>query len=272
MVDKATLLRKARGISGAAASAAKRFIPNRRVWCMLNLDDHTLLQGQFEAEGVQQDIGANWASFTSLNRQHPILQFLNGEAQKVSFEGRFFRAHALDRNPDLKLDLLKSWTRIQESLRRPPIVQFYVGDGHLTINAVITSIQTRYNTPDAFGAARDLQFSVSLMEFHTFSLTDEKVKDTRYARAQEGDYFESLAQQEYGNPMIGDVIRKMHPHLHTLVPGDIVKLPSIEGVRLKEVKQTSVPLKSGFGRRDTPQKRLRQQFFDKRSKRYVSHV
>ena len=239
---------------------------------MLNLDDRTLLEGQFEAEGVQQDVGANWASFTSLNRQHPILQFLNGEARKVSFEGRFFRSHALDRSPEHKLEKLLSWTRIDQSLRRPPIVQFYIGDGHLTINAVITTVQTRYATPDLFGAVRDLQFSVSLMEFHTFSLTDYKATDTRYARAQEGDYFELLAQQEYGNPMIGDVIRKLHPQLHTITPGDIVKLPSIEGVRLKEVTQTSVPLKTAFGRRDTAQKRLRQQFFDKRSKRYVSHV
>jgi hypothetical protein len=258
--------------STAAAATATRFIPNFKVWNLHNLDSGEILQGQFEAENVGRDIETNWGQFTSLNRQNPILQFLNGSADKVSFDGRFFRNHALDSTPDQKLDLLIAWTRIVPWLRRPPILQFWVGDGHMMMNCVVTNVKLTYARPDFFGGMRDVAFSVSLLEFTPFSLDDAEQTDTRYARARDRDYFELLAFEEYGNPMIGDVIRKMHASLQSLEPGDVVKLPSIEGVRSKQVKQTSIPLQSGFGREDTPQRRLRLQFFQKRSNKYVSHL
>jgi hypothetical protein len=258
--------------STAAAAAATKFIPNYKVWNLLNLDSGQVMQGQFEAENVGRDIEVNWGQFTSLNRQNPILQFLNGAAEKVSFDARFYSNHALDASPEAKLEMLVSWTKIDPSLRRPPILQFWIGDGHLMMNCVVTGAKIGYARPNFFGGARDITFTLSLMEFTPFSLDDAEQTDTRYARARDRDYFELLAFEEYGNPMIGDVIRKMHPILQSLEPGDVVKLPSIEGVRSKRVMQTSIPLKSAFGREDTPQRRLRLQFFQKRSGNYVSHV
>lgn len=256
----------------AGAAAATTFIPNFKVWNLRNLDSGQTLQGQFEAENVSRDITVNWGQFTSLNRGNPILQFLNGAAEKVSFDGRLFRNHALDKSPEVKLDMLVSWTKIDPALRRPPVLQFWIGDGHVMINCVIVAVQTTYQRPDFFGGLRDCTFTVSLLEFSTFSIDDAEEVDTRYARARERDYFELLAFEEYGNPMIGDVIRKQHPALQALKAGDTVKLPSIEGVRTVEVTQTSIPLKTAFGRRDTPQRRLRLQFFDKRAGNYVSHL
>lgn len=256
----------------ASAASATRFIPNFKIWNLRNLDTGQTLQGQFEAQNVVRELGANWGQFTSLNRQHPILQFLTGSAEKVSFEGRFFRNHALDTSPEVKLDMLASWTKIYDAVRRPPVLQFWVGDGHVMINCVITGIGVSYKRPDFFGGLRDCTFTVSLLEFSTFSIDDEQEVNTRYARARDRDYYELLAFEEYGNPMLGDVIRKDHPKLQALESGDIVRLPSIEAVRVVTVTQTSIPLKTAFGRKDTPQKRLRLQFFDKRAGAYVSHI
>jgi hypothetical protein len=255
----------------AGAAAATTFIPNFKIWQLRNLDSGQVLQGQFEPENVTRDVGANWGQFTSLNRQKAILQFLNGANETLSFDGRFFRNHALDNSPEEKLELLISWSRIDPSVRRPPILQFWIGDGHIRGNCVISGITANYGRPDFFGALRDVGFSVSLLEFSTFSIDDVEETDTRYAHARERDYFELLAFEEYGNPMLGDVIRKQHPQLQNLEPGDIVRLPSIEGVRTIQVTQTSIPLKTAFGRADTPQRRLRLQFFDKRSGNYTSH-
>ncbi len=256
----------------AAAAGATAFIPNFKVWNLKNLDSGQTLQGQFEPENLSREITVNWGQFTSLNRQKPILQFLNGAADRVSFDGRFFRNHALDKAPEAKREMLVSWTKIDPALRRPPVLQFWVGDGHVTIDCVVVGVSEGYGRPDFFGGMRDLNFSVSLLEFSTFSLDDAEEVNTRYARAGERDYFELLAYEEYGNPMIGDVIRKKHPALQTLEPGDTVTLPSIEGVRSIQVTQTSTPLKTAFGRKDTPQRRLRLQFFSKRSGNYVSHL
>lgn len=255
----------------AGAAAATTFIPNFKIWQMKNLDDGEVLQGQFEPENVQRDVGANWGQFTSLNRQNPIMQFLNGAQESLSFDGRFFRDHALDQSPQLKLNKLISWTKIQKNIRRPPIIQFWVGDGHVMMNCVITGITASYARPDFFGELRDVGFSISLLEFTTFSIDDAEEKFTRYARARERDYYEILAFEEYGNPMIGDVIRKAHPQQLTLQSGDIVQLPSIDGVRTTQITQTSIPLKTAFGRAETVQRTLRLQFFDKRSKTYTSH-
>lgn len=258
----------------AGAAAATTFIPNFKIWNLKNLDTGQVLQGQFEASNVAREVATNWGQFTSLNRQNPILQFLNGAAEKVSFDGMFFRKHALDTAPEVKLETLVSWAKLDDNgnLRRPPVLQFWVGDGHLMINCVIVGINTAYQRPDFFGGLRHCNFTVSLLEFTTFSIDDQKEINTRYARARDRDYYELLAFEEYGNPLIGDVIRKAHPALQRLQSGDIVKLPSIEGVRTTEVTQTSIPLKTAFGRKDTAQRQLRLQFFDKRSGSYVSHL
>lgn len=256
----------------AAANAKATFVPNFKIWTLRNLDSNQLLQGQFEASSVSRDMSTNWGQFTSLNRGKPILQFLNGGADKVSFDARLYRKHALDTSPELKLDMLRSWGRIESQLRRPPICQFWIGDGHVTIDCVIVGIGEDFGRPDVFGGLRDVKFTVSLLEYTSYSINDAEQRDTRYARVREREYFESLARDEYGDPMIGDVIRKQHPGMHNLKPGDIVRLPSIEGVRHIEIKQTSVPLKTAFGRKNTPQRKLRLQFIDKRSGRYVSHI
>lgn len=257
---------------GVGASLASNFIPNMKVWVLTNLDSNESIQGQFEAEGLSEEISATWGKFTSINRQKPIQQFLHGNSDQVSFTARLFRNHALDETPKKKLDKLKSWVRIDPSVRRPPILQFSVGDGHLTKNCIIVGISSRYGRPDYFGGLRSVEFTMALEEFSTFSLEDEEETDTRYARAKDGQYYELLAYYEYGDPLVGDIIRKDHPQLQRLQTGDIVKLPSIEGIRDKEVTQTSIPLKTGFGKKDTPQKRLRIQFFESRSGSYVSHL
>lgn len=258
---------------GQGVALATKLIPNFRTWFLENLDGGQTLQGQFSPTPTTENVSANWAQHTALNRGNAILQFVNGNNDTLSFQGRFFREVVADSNPKEKLDLLKSWARIDASVRRPPVVHFYVGDGHVQMNAVITGISNIvYGRPTALGSLRDVTFQVDLLRFEPFSLDDEGVTDTRYARAKDRDYHEMLAYQEYGNPLLGDYIRKLHPKQQTLTDGDIVKLPSIEGVRTQRVTQTSIPLKTGFGRRDTPQRSLRLYFFELRSASKVSHV
>lgn len=257
---------------GAGAALASRFIPNAKIWNIQNLDTGEVLQGQFEAEGVSEEVRSNWGKFTSINRQNPIHQFLNGDADQYAFQGRLFRNNALDTSPEEKHRKLKSWAKIDNKLRRPPICRFWVGDGHISINCIIVGISSQFGRPDVFGGLRDVSFGVALEEFTPYSIDDEVETDTRYAYAKDRDYYEMLAYREYGDPMIGDVIRKDHPELQRLHAGEIVRLPSIEGVRNTEVTQTSVPLKTAFGKKDTAQKRLRLEFFDLRSRSYTSHL
>jgi len=257
---------------GVGASLASNLIPNMKVWILTNLDTGEELQGQFEPEGLTKEVNSTWGEFTSLNRQNPIMQFLQGQSDQIAFTARLFRNHSLDDSPKDKLEKLESWIRIDSSVRRPPILQLSVGDGHINMNCVITGLSQKYGRPDFFGGLRDISVDISLKQFVTFSLDDEQQTDTRYARVKEREYYELLAYQEYGNPLLGDIIRKNHPQYQRLQPGNIVKLPSIEGIRNQEVKQTSVPLKTAFGKKNTPQKQLRIRFFESRSESYTSHL
>lgn len=258
---------------GQGIALATKLIPNFRTWYLENLDSGQTLQGQFSPQATTENVTVNWAQQTALNRGNAILQFVNENNDTLSFQGRFFRDGVTDADPKAKLDQLKSWARINSNVRRPPVLQFYVGDGHVQMNVVITGITNIvYGRPDALGGLRDVSFQVGLLQFEPFSLDDEGSTDTRYARAKDREYYELLAYEEYGNPLLGDYIRKLHPDQATLQDGDVVRLPSIEGVRNQRITQTSIPLQTGFGRRDTPQRSLRLFWFEKRSDPKVSHV
>lgn len=258
---------------GQGVAAVTKLVPNFRTWFLENLDSGQTLQGQFSPQQTTVNVSTNWSSHTALNRGNAIMQFVNGNNDTLSFQGRFFREVVTDSSPSEKLDLLISWARIDTSVRRPPILQFYIGDGHVQMNAVITGITNIvYGRPDALGSLRDVSFQVDLLKFEPFSLDDEQETDTRYARAKDRDYYELLAQQEYGNPILGDYIRKLHPDQALLTDGKIVKLPSIEGVKNQRITQTSIPLRTAYGRKDTQQRANRIYFFQLRSGSKVSHV
>lgn len=257
---------------GAGIALAQQIVPSLRTWWLENLDTGEKIRGQFEPSNASRVVAAKWAQNTALNRENAILQFLQGSNDTHQFSGMFFKQSVAHPSPEKALEKLISWARIDPAIRRPPIVRYWLGDGHVSVDAVITGISNIvYGRPDRLGMLRQVSFTVDLLKFQPFSLDDTGATDTRYARAKQGEYYEFLAFQEYGNPMIGDVIRKDHPKQPTLVEGDVVKLPSIEGVRGKTIQQTSVPLKTSFGRRDTPQRRLRLFFFELRSKPRVSH-
>lgn len=258
---------------GQGVAIATKFIPNLRTWFLENLDTSQVIQGQFAPQTTNENVGANWATHTTLGRDNNIIQFLNNAPPNISFEGLFYRDAATDSDPNEKLAELKSWARVNASVRRPPVLHFYVGDGHVGMTSVIHSITNiAYERPDVFGRLRSVSFRVELLKYTHFSLDDEGVKDTRYARAKERDTYELLAQREYGNPLLGDYIRKLHPKQPTLTTGATVRLPSIERVRTQRVAQTSIPLRTGFGQRDTPQRALRLQWFTRRSASKVSHI
>lgn len=273
---------------GVGATLLSKFI-SLKTWTLINLDTQEVLQGQFPPDETNAEYGANWAAITTLNRQSPILQYLNGASDTVQVSARFYRRDILDDSPIDKFNVLKEWTRMDEKLRRPPILSFSLGTGDLSLDQCVLEriSNVRYSVPtgggavgalvgaiapDLMGGVREIQFSLQFRRMVKFSLDEQGVTDTRYARARERDYYESLAREEYGDALLGDVIRKRHPRQLLLDTGNIVKLPAIEGIRTTRVQQTSIPLKTAFGRKDTEQRRLRIQYFARRSKPALSYL
>jgi hypothetical protein len=247
---------------------------NFRAWNLINLDTGELLTGQFEPEETTEQISINYAQHTSLNRQKAILQFVNRASDTLTFNARLFARDIAFNSVEDDLGKLKEWCEIDSLFGRPPILLFWVGDGHLTMEGcVIQSLSgITYGRPTFFGGVKDVSLTINLLKYDPFDLTEKGIFDTRYHRARERDYYEMLTYREYRNPLIGDVIRKRHPTQPNLQVGDIVKLPSQEGIRKERVQTTSLALKNAYSKKVTPQRTLRLDMFDRRNRTKVSHI
>jgi len=249
-------------------------------WFLYNLETDDKIEGQFIAEDVTENMGAVWSERFALNRQHGILQWIHGQARVVSFKGRFFMTSELGgktNDPIKKLQMLKSWTERDSKLERPPILAFWVGDSHLRLDQCILEqlSSITYAEPTFSGSLRDVSFTVQLKEWYPYSIEfaqNSAAGETRYHYAAQNDYYEMLTYREYDDPMMGDIIRKRHPTKANVQIGDVIKLPSASVIEGEKVTQTSVPLKTAYGRKDTVQKRLRQEIFDRKNVTKVSHV
>jgi hypothetical protein len=247
---------------------------NTKKWHIRNEENGETIEGQFPAEALTLEVRNNYAEHTSLNRQNPVTQYLNGQADTVTFNSLFHaRDFTASSKTEDKINKLISWARRDPELGRPPIVTFWTGNGHLEQLSVIDSISgIEYGEPSITGGIKQVKFTVKLRQYVEFNLGDTEASDTRYHRSREREYYEMLTYQQYGDPLIGDIIRKRNPATPTLVAGTIVALPSKSGIRTEKVTPTSIPLKTITGRLDTPQKLLRASKFDNHNVSYTSHI
>jgi len=245
-----------------------------RKWFLRNEDSGETMEGQFAPTGLTRDVANNYAQHTALNRANTIIQYLNSKADTLVLQAGFFaQDFTKGAAVEERLEKLVSWAKRDPDLLRPPRVLFWIGNGHLEQLSVIDSISgITYGEPTILGEIREVSFTVNLLQFVEFNLDDQESFDTRFHHTKERDYYELLTQREYGDPLRGDVIRKQHPTQPNLTPGAIVRLPSIEGVRTERVETKSIPLKTAYGRKETPQRSLRIDMFDRRNRPFVSHV
>lgn len=249
-----------------------------RTWYIYNLDTDEKIQGQFVAENVVQNVGGTYAERWALSRQHAILQFVHGNSDVVSFQGRFFMTSELiviKNDPKKKIQQLIKWTRRDSKLGRPPILSFWIGDAHLSVSeCVLESLSNiTYAPPSASGALRDVSFTATIKRWWPYDITlGSEPPETRYHHAKQSDYYEMLALREYANAMLGDVVRKRHPTKQDIETGDIIKLPSKEAIETVRITQTSEPLRTAFGPVLTAQKARRLEMLELRGGDQVSHV
>ncbi len=250
------------------------------------------VKGQFHAEGLTEEVGSEYSEKFALNRQTPLTQFVHGKTETLTFTGRLYAAR--QRIPGLpfqgekiddQLKKLKEWVRRDpaQAIRRPALLSFTSGDGHVGFEkCFIESLSgITYERPTALGGLRHVTFTVNLRQFTDFELPKFQLPglgaisgltNTRFHTASRGDYYETLTELEYGDPLLGDIIRKQNPDKPNIQVGDVILLPSSSSVVGQRITQQSVPLKTGFGRRDTPQRSLRLEFLRTRDRSLASFV
>lgn len=241
-----------------------------RRWHLINLDTSEEFVGDFEAEGITANVSANYNETNALNRQYPIMQYISGNSRTVQFSAMMF---AKDNSDDImaRLERLCSYCERDTKLKRPPRVLLRVGFTKMSRTSVIESVSNIvYESPRANGSPRGARFQVQLRGYRDYKLSSGAPPESRYAKAKAGEYMELLAQREYGNPLLGDVIRKRHPGIQVLETGVTVKLPSIDAINSVSIAPTSVALKTLTARQDSVQQQLRTTLFDRTNRPYSS--
>lgn len=243
-------------------------------WTLISQDVKTeQVMGQFPAE-ISEEVSSEYAQYKSLNRENPVVQFVSGNADTLSFTARFYARDAVFSGVKESITQLKKWARRDPKKERPQILSFRVGDGYLSMEScVITGLGSIvYQRPTVLGALRDVSVTINLLSYEEFTMEDAQLYETRYHRAKEAEYFELICENEYGNAYFGDVIRKRHPDKEIIQPSDIIKLPSIEAIQTERVEQKSLILKTAYGKKETPQRTARLEAFDKTNRSHVSHI
>lgn len=253
-------------------------LPELESWFLANDETLEEFQGQFPPQEINHEISAAWAEDYALNRQHSILSFLHGNAETLAFQARLF---ALDATDDIvkRFRMLVGWTKRDPDLKRPPILQFWIGNAAVSFRRCILEAVTGivYHDFRSDGSPRDVEFTLNLREYHPYEFVfmmagESGTSQTRYHRARLHDYYEWIAEREYGDPMRGIEIRNNHPSKPNLQPADIVVLPSRENLSTSAPRPSSIALSTAFGRADTPQRALRQEMLDSRNRSFTSLI
>ena len=245
-----------------------------RKWFLRNEDTGETLEGQFAPKNLSREVSNSYAQHTALNRGKTILQYLNSKADTLSLQANFY-ARDFTKTAGVAdlLEKLISWAKRDPDLRRPPIVVFWIGDGHLEQRSVIDSITgITYGEPTLLGAIREVTFTINFIQFTDFSLDDVELFETRFHRSLERDYYEWWTQREYKIPLLGDVIRRRNPDKPNIQPGNIIALPTLEAIRTERIEPRSIPLVTAYGRKETAQRALRLDIFKRRNRTAISHI
>jgi hypothetical protein len=245
----------------------------KRTFFLRNKDTGQELQGQFPAQNVVENKSSNYSETVSLNMQTPISQFVNGELDTISFQATFFNRDIVFGQAGDDIDLLDSWIERDNSLTRPPILSFSIGDGHLSMGScTLRRLSKRFMMPYKTGKLKGVVCDITLAKYKGYSLESEEPGETRYHIAKTRDYFEMLTYNEYGSAEMGDIIRQRHPDKLNIQVADVIKLPSVEAIRTEVITQKSNVFKTAYGKKETEQRSLRISMLERRDDDYTSYI
>ena len=257
-------------------------------WTLKNNDNpQELITGQFTATGYTENAGAKIPDVSTVNNEEPFPQWVGGEGETVNFTARIWQVHGGISIQD-DVETLKRATKKDSELNRAPIYTFTWGT-EIAFRCFVVSVGgIKYDEISESGEIKGATFSLVLRRLDNVTpegvvnvgeLVDEFIeiatnpsllidviggsphKKSKTIKAKEGDTFESIAKQEYGNALLGDVLRRAQPEKVNLLPGDEVIL--IDDVEINTIAVTpqSVPMKA-----NDEAKAVRQLKFEERNR------
>jgi hypothetical protein len=217
------------------------------VWHLLVLEDvenedlsvGTRITGQFTPQNFQHTIGSNIVEASGFSRTNPLIQWVGGALETISFEARLWSEHKDSQTARDKLEVLKLLKQALPPLNRPPLTRFFWGDAIPGgMPCFVESLGgVRYDEIRPDGSMRGAVLNITLKRFTQFTIervSTSPVERTPIHEVKSGDTYETIALHRYGDPLLGVPLRQQNPRfpmqkwaptgLADLAAGEIVKL------------------------------------------------
>jgi len=222
-------------------------------WSITDVDHDYNIFGDFFPESMTINKSAEYGENTTLNRGKPILQYSSGKLTTISFNALLFARHFLD-DLNERFYAMMALTERDDDLKRPPVCFFEAGP--ISMQCVVNSVGgVKVSEVRNDGTFRSIEFAVSLTEYIPFSI--EGIQESRpgtpeqstlYRKAKQGDTFESVAKDVYGDPLKGIHIRSVNTFKvgEELEAGEELKLlPATHSQIAKAVAPVSAQISGG---------------------------
>jgi len=259
----------------------------RDVWRLKMVDSpYTEFRGQFRATNLTENVGAKISDSTALNSQKIDRKYISAEGEYITFSTKMYATYNI-KNISKSITELKNFCRRDEKLKRAPIFKFSSGTEVLCTCFVKTVGNIRYSDPRPDGTIREATFDVVLMKIEDLpsELGEELSIGSLVTRGlglissaaagiglesvanfldipggslhrkgrtivtKDGQTFEHISKNEYGNALYGDVLRRVHynkplSQIKTaLDTGDVIDLVDDEEIKTIKVTPQCIPLK-----------------------------
>ena len=237
-------------------------------------------QGQFAAQGFSEKGGdASLGEASTINKAAPNFQFLNNSGESVSFTARFYATDSF-KNVKQQIEALRGFKKRDPDLKRPPKFLFTYGT-EIQFTCFVRKVDFAYDDLRSDGSIRGVIATITLQKLDQtlqgteaaatslasqikfvagvvagaagiFSQLKSKINIPggslhtidRVREVHQGDTFERIAQQEYGDALLGDVLRRTQPAKADLKTGDTIFLVEPTEIHTIDVTPQSVPLKA----------------------------
>lgn len=266
------------------ADAFAQRVREAKLWHLLlfedvpsvNLSAGDRIYGQFTPQDFTHDLSAIVPESGGFSRTHPLVQWVGGAVETITFQARLFSEHRDDTTASDKFEQLKLLRQSLPPLYRPPLTFFFWG--RVFPGGVPCFVQSlggvKYDEIRSDGTIRGLTLNITLKKVVPHRIirnVESPVEQTPVHTVKDGETYEMIAYRRWGDPMLGVILRRMNPRfpMEKWAPRGLADLVRNEQVKLYDrsemAKNRIKPLSHIFDEDDQIAADNRRYFFEKRS-------
>ena len=215
-------------------------------WYLVSIDPAVsiLIKGKYPPnDGVTIDRQANLSSSSTPGTVAPAVQWISNKERTVSFSSIITSDHCFDNIQPL-FETFQRLNVRDAVLGRAPKVDFLWKD--VSARGYVSQLNLRVVGYWATGFMRAFAFDLQITDAPDLrlDLSSPTPGETQYLTLGAGETFEWLALHHFGDPLLGELIRRENPELASSreTAGDVVRILEADHPRMREeVEPVSLP-------------------------------